>query len=282
MTTTYRFFPAFLVGGMLLASWRTASGQEQPQGGLEAPVETPAAEAAPEEKPGERSRPGILGRGIRSVLGAFSGGRAEREGPEAGGAEPGEKSSSDETQKKVNELTRVAHMNIDKGRIPEAIKNVNDLISLKPYEADFHLALGLCLRKEGKYGDALKKYQDVLDLGGPRALIALLKAEAYGAENKPDKVFEHLKEAAIGGRNIINDVRMLPLLSSYQQDTEFIKLALQLEKVAVSVARHHDPFTNPFPTADPQKAGGEAAEAPNTLTPEEQEKLLQEARKTYE
>ncbi|MBI4605420.1 MAG: hypothetical protein HY721_25935, partial [Planctomycetes bacterium] len=36
------------------------------------------------------------------------------------------------------------------------------------------------------------------------------------------------------------------------------------------------------PTADPQKAGGEAAEAPNTLSPEEQETLLQEARKTYE
>ena len=195
-----------------------------------------------------------------------------------------EAGANEEAQKKVNEHLRLAHQNIDKARTAEAMKHVNELIALKPYESEYHLALGLCYRREGKYAEAQKKYQDVLDLGGPKALVALLKAEAAAAEGKADKVFELLKESAVGGRNIINDVRLLPLLSGFQNDSEFVKLALQLEHVTVTSTRTLDPFTNPFPRNDPKgaKSGAEVAETPTALTPEEQEKLLQEARKTLE
>jgi tetratricopeptide (TPR) repeat protein len=249
------------------------------------PPKSLEADTAEQPAPGDKTPPkkvGIFGQGFKNVLNNIAGG-APNAAAQGAPVDPLEKGSSEETQKKVNELVRTAQMNMEKGRVTEAEKNVNDLITLKPYDAEYHLALGLCFRKEGKYTEALKKYQDVLDLGGPKALIALLKAEAFAAENKPEKVFEFLKEAALGGRNIINDVRTLPLLSSYQSDTEFIKLALQLEKVTISAARTHDPFTNPFPKLSEVKQGAQdLAEGPVVLTPEDQEKLLQEAKKTYE
>ena len=234
---------------------------------------------APAQNEGGAARgPGLIGNGLKNVLNLFS--SNQQPSP----SEALEKGSNEETQKRVNELVRSATINIEKGRTPEAIKNINDLISLKPYEPDYHFALGLSYRKEGKYKEALKKYQDVLDLGGPRSLVALFRAEASAADGKVDKVFEFLKEAAIGGRNIINDVGTLPLLSNYQHDTEFIKLALHLENFAVSSAKSHDPFTNPFPRVIEGRGGKQAEESPNeiSLSPEDQEKLLQEAKKTME
>jgi tetratricopeptide (TPR) repeat protein len=196
--------------------------------------------------------------------------------------DPLDKGSSDESQRKVNELIRLANTSIEKSRVTEANRYVNELIGLKPYDADFHFALGLCHRAEGKYKEALRKYQDVLDLGGPKALVALLKAEAYAAEKNREKVYDLLKEAAVGGRNIINDVKNLPLLVEYQNDTEFIKLALQLEKFEVSASKRRDPFTNPFPKPETQPGATDEEAQVVTLTPEEQEKVLHDAKKTYE
>jgi tetratricopeptide (TPR) repeat protein len=220
--------------------------------------------------------PALLGGGLKNVLNLISGNQPSP-------SEALEKGSNEEAQRRVNELVRSATINIEKGRTPEAVKNINDLITLKPYEADFHFALGLSYRREGKYKEAMKKYQDVLDLGGPRSLVALFKAEASASEGKTDKVFEFLKEAAIGGRNIINDVGTLPLLSNYQHDTEFIKLALHLENFPVSNAKNHDPFTNPFPRLE-NRSTNKTEESPNeiSLSPEDQEKLLQDAKKTME
>lgn len=241
------------------------------------------------------SKPGSAGglfNALKGVLGADTllGKPSDSEEPLPGVEGAGDQlvvDASEEVQKKINELMGGARRNIEKGRVDEARKNVNELIALKPYEPDFHFALGLCYRKEGKYSEALKKYQDVLDLGGPRAMIALFKAEANAGEGNTAKVFEHLKEAAVGGRNIINDVRIFTLLSGYQNDTEFIKLALQLESVSVSVGRSHDPFTNPFPKAVSEvfsKAGlkGDGRGVGEVLTPEDQERLLQDAKKTFE
>ncbi len=274
---------AIAVGVALGACGQFLAAQEPPPKSIEAESLEPAP-PGDTASPGEKAAPhksGLFSQGLKNMLSTLSGGSGSP--PAQGAMDTLEKSSSEETQKKVNELVRIAHMNAEKGRVAEAIKNVNDLITLKPYDPEYHLALGLCYRKEGKYAEALKKYQDVLDLGGPKALIALLKAEAHAAENKPEKVFEFMKEAAVGGRNIINDVRTLPLLSSYQSDTEFIKLALQLEKVQISPVRTHDPFTNPFPkTAELKPGVQEVSDGPATLSPEEQEKLLQEAKKTYE
>ena len=246
---------------------------------VEIPVPAPAGEEKPAEETESAAEPrkGAVGSGIKSVWNILAG-----DNPEAA-VDPLEKGTNDETLKKVNELIRLANTSIEKGRVAEAIRNVNELITLKPYDADFHLALGLCYRSEKKYKDALKKYQDVLDLGGPKALVAVLKAESYAAEGNKEKAFEFLKEAAVGGRNIVNDVSNLPLLVPYQGDTEFIKLALALEKFEVAAGRTHDPFTNPFPRPDAAEPG-EGQEAPGvvTLTPEEQEKLLHDAKKTYE
>jgi tetratricopeptide (TPR) repeat protein len=248
-----------------------AGSAEDDAAGADAPAGAPGdAEGA-----GEDGQGGISS-GLRKVWNVISG---------EGGAQedPLQKGSNEEDQRKVNELIRLANTGIEKGRVGEASRYVNELIGLKPYDADFHFALGLCYRAEGKYKEALKKYQDVLDLGGPKALVALLKAEAFAAERNKDKVFELLREAAVGGRNIINDVKNLPLLVEYQNDTEFIKLALQLEKFEVMSARTRDPFTNPFPKPESQPGAQEdEGQAVVTLTPEEQEKVLHDAKKLYE
>jgi tetratricopeptide (TPR) repeat protein len=264
----------------------TAQVRPADPSGTEAPASTPGV-SAPEKSPAPSGAP-IIG-GLKKVLNML-GGDAQLQPVEAGektatGQQPEatDKAATDENQRKINELVRLANSNIEKGRVAEAMRNVNDLITLKPYEASYHFALGLCYRSEGKHKDALKKYQDVLDLGGPKSLVALLKAEAHAADGKQDKVFECLKEAAIGGRNIINDVVTLPLLRNYQQDTEFIKLALHLEKFGVSAARTHDPFSNRFPGPDMRDQNRpDDGSSMIALTPEDQEKLLQEAKKAYE
>jgi len=189
---------------------------------------------------------------------------------------------SQETNRKAKELVRLAVQNIEKKRVSEAKKNLNDLITLKPYEADYHLALGLCFRKEDRHREALKKYQDVLDLGGPKALVNLLRAEVAAKQGDKDKAFEYMKEAAVGGRNIIHDVQNLRLLEKYKNDTEFIKLALYLEKFEVISKKNQDPFTNPFPASQPSGIPRETLPGPVTLSPKDQQNLLNEARRTYD
>jgi tetratricopeptide (TPR) repeat protein len=271
-----------IIVGLGVASHTLLCGQsplETPDSGGPAPAEI--LEVGSEEGDAAAAK-AELPQGLKSVWDVFLGGDSAEEAPVAVPVDSMADGTTQEVQKKINELSRVAHMNIGKGRVAEAIKNVSDLITLKPYEAEYHFALGLCYRRDGKYAAALKKYQDVLDLGGPRPFIALLRAEAYAAENEPEEAFKHLKEAAIGGRNIITDVQALPLLMRYQEDTDFVKLALQLEKVTVSAARSHDPFTNPFPRQSEHPGDGDVAVGPKTLTPEEQEKLLHDAKRTYE
>ncbi len=230
--------------------------------------------------PGGEGGGGLIQRMARNLFGAKEGdAAASKEEEDALGPE------SREGQRRTKELVNLALRNIERARISEAKKNLNDLITLKPYDADYHLALGLCFRKEKRYKDALKKYQDVLDLGGPRSLVTLLMAEVAAESGEKDKVFELLKEAAVSGRNIVNDVQTLPLLEKYKGDTEFIKLALHLEKFEVKAKRGQDPFTNPFPSAVTGKIS--VGPVPTThistqLSPEEQQKLLNESRRLYE
>ena len=244
------------------------------------PAPSPDAGPSPAPRPAGQGN-GLLQRVARSLLG----GTKE---PEAAAVQSGEESEGNaetrENTRKAKELMRLAIQNIEKKRISEAKKNLNDLITLKPYEADYHLALGLCFRQEKRYKDAAKKYQDVLDLGGPRSLVNLLLAEVSAEAGEKEKVFEYLKEAAVGGRNIVHDVQNLPLLDKYKGDTEFIKLALYLEKFEVVSKRTQDPFTNPFPASQPTAPpkGPAAPTGPQTLTPAEQTNMLNEARRLYE
>ncbi len=248
----------------------------------------PAADGLPAATaPARPAQGGLFSRMARSLFGKKAEDPNQAGG--AGGPSSAEEDSTEpenqENQRKAKELVRLALQNIEKKRISEAKKNINDLITLKPYEADYHLALGLCFRQEKRYRDALKKYQDVLDLGGPKALVNLLRAEVAAAEGEKLKVYEYLKEAAMGGRNIVHDVQNLPLLEKYKSDTEFIKLALYLEKFEVSSKRNQDPFTNPFPASAAPGAPKGPQAAPNgpvTLPPQDQQNLLNEARRLYE
>lgn len=212
---------------------------------------------------------------------------------------------SEEERQRIEDLERVTVDAFSKSRMQEAVRHLNDLITMRPYEADYHFALGLCYRKGipptgPKWREALKKYQDVLDLGGPKALIALLTAEVYAAQdpsvNKPTpdldlvpeetkrKIYDALKEAAIGGRNIFADVKNMPLLRPFERDTDFIKLALQLERFEVTRRGAMDPFTNVFRrgVTGPGNVASGAQKGDGLLSVAEQGKLLREAKQLFE
>ena len=196
-----------------------------------------------------------------------------------------EEGVDDENDHKVTSLRRDAITNYEKGRYHESIRYLNDLISLRPYDPDYHFAQALCYRKLAQYSEALKKYQDTLDLGGARALISLLKAEVAAAEGKRDSAIDNLREAAVGGRNIIQDVQSIDVLTSFQIDTDFIQLALQLERIEIQ-PNHHDPFTNPFPRVEDEFGEGEGSQASNEdigpAAPAEQAEIVQSARQIFE
>lgn len=214
-------------------------------------------------------------RGLMEIL------SSSEEGGEEGDANPAEK-IREEQERQINELRREARSNIEKGRVDAAIVTLNELISIKPYDPDYHWAISFCYRNKSLFDKALKKYSDVLDLGGDKALAALMKAEALIHQGERELCFESLREAALLGRNIINDMRTLKPLNQFENDTEFIKLALSLEQVQVDIKRIKDPFTNPFPFREGEGEEGEGVAEIRLSTPEEQELLLKEASKTLD
>ena len=159
-------------------------------------------------------------------------------------------------------LRSEAIRNWKKGRISDAYKKLGVMAAEQPYEAQHRLALGLCLRRQKLYAEAMESYREAKDLGGPKGLIALLEAEIHAVSNERDQVFSCLRRAARGGRNIIKDVQELPALSPYGTDTGFVQLALQLESFELPGTRGHDPFSDPFPLLSPATAaaGKEAPE----------------------
>ena len=235
-----------------------------------------SAQEATDQASGEGDK-GLLG-GIQGIVDMLAVGGRKGAGDPMVSASDAKK----EQMRKVNELRRYASNSIVRNRVEATINHLNELISVKPYDPDYHLALGLTYRRKGNVTEALRKYSDVLDLGGDKALVALLRAEAYSIQGKRAEVFENLKESAIAGRNIFTDVRTLKPLAGYQDDTEFIKLALSLEKVVVDVTRLKDPFTNPFPRQNIAENDDYEDDEDTVLEPEEQEDLLEEAKRTLE
>jgi len=82
-------------------------------------------------------------------------------------------------------------------------------------------------------------------------------------------------------------VQTLTVLEQYASNTDFIKLALSLEKYEIRSKQNRDPMTNPFPMRNPIKTvdlfkPGTSGEPRTHLEPEEQEKLLINARKAYD
>ena len=158
-------------------------------------------------------------------------------------------------------LRAEAIRNWEKGRIADAYKKLGVMAAEQPYEAQHRLALGLCLRRQKRYAEALESYREAKELGGPRGLIALLEAEIHAVSNQRGQVFSSLRRAAREGRNIIKDVQELPALSPYGSDTGFVQLALQLESFELPGSDGRDPFSDPFPLLSPANAGAEE-EAP--------------------
>ena len=180
------------------------------------------------------------------------------------GLRAGEESSLDLLgESGMTALRSEAIRNWKKGRISEAYKKLEVLAAEQPYEAQHRLALGLCLRRQKRYAEAMESYREAKDLGGPKGLIALLEAEIHAVSNEREQVFSCLRRAARGGRNIIKDVQELPALLPYGSDTGFVQLALQLESFELPGAQGRDPFSDPFPLLSPAnpESDSEAPEA---------------------
>ena len=275
MTVHRNLLSVLVVGSGVFVMAAVLPAQEGGAPSLDLDLSQESPKAA--EGGGEESGEGGALRGIFNFI-ADKSSKALRFDEESEDEQP-----EDETERKVNELMQQATLSIGKGRLTEAMRHVNELIAIKPYDPDVHLALGLSFRQLQKFDEALKKYQDVLDLGGPKSLISLLTAEAYAVADDKENALKQLKDAAIGGRNIINDVGLLPNLKKYRDDTEFIKLALQLEKFELTGARTNDPFTNPFPQSslDSSTTGERQVVVKVSYDPDEQEQLLKEAKKAY-
>ena len=143
--------------------------------------------------------------------------------------------------------------NWKKGRAADALGKLEVMAEEQPEEAQHRLAIGLCLRQQKRYNEALESYQDAKILGGPAGLIALLEAEVHGLRNEREQVFACLRRAAQGGRNIIKDVQELPALAPYGSDTGFVQLALELESFELPRLSGRDPFSEPFPLSTPEE-----------------------------
>ncbi len=284
---------AFAVSALALicvfATPGIALAQVNPQKSAEILSDLPGGEKAPatpssgagrapvlptdSEAPGDR---GLVTRFIKFIRGS------------SGDEESDDDANAADIQRRINQLAQIAIRNYARGRLSEAKKNLNDLITLRPYESSYHFALALCFRKEGRFADSSKKYKDVSDLGGPKPLVAILMAESVSMTGNKERTFEELKAAAVGGRNIIHDVQVLTQLEKFKTDTEFIKLALALEQYTLMST--NDPMTNPFPTRGifgergPEIGIGvpEADGPGGPLTPDQQKELYLDARKAYD
>jgi Flp pilus assembly protein TadD len=61
--------------------------------------------------------------------------------------------------------------------VDAAVEALEKLIELNPCEPEHYLALGVCLRRAGRFEDALRRFQHGLDAGGDEALVASLRRE---------------------------------------------------------------------------------------------------------
>jgi tetratricopeptide (TPR) repeat protein len=171
-------------------------------------------------------------------------------------------------------------------RLAEARRTLLDLISFRPYVPDYHLALALVLRKEGRRDEFYRKLNDVLDLNGPKQIVYLLMAEYHMQNGEKEKALTALGRAAEDGMKIMEAVAHVPDLTSLRTDTEFVKLALGLERFSLRSLEFPQNFRDPFrpstiwskvtsndaSVTDSRRPGGSAPQK------EEQAKLLVRAK----
>ncbi|MEE8141541.1 MAG: hypothetical protein V3T77_00430, partial [Planctomycetota bacterium] len=147
---------------------------------------------------------------------------------------------------RVKELRRRMQRNIGLKRWSVAIDEMKELVVLDPYNPEYQLTLGLLFRKVKNLEEARRKYQDFQDLGGHPAIGHLHSAEAWATSGNKQKAFDHLRRAAEHGMNIMKAVLQFESMTAFRSDTEFIKLALKLERYTLDIDGLSDPTTDRF------------------------------------
>ena len=146
--------------------------------------------------------------------------------------------------RRVQELRRHVKEDLARKNWDRARRNLSELVSLRKYDADFQVTLGLVYRQLGNLPEARRKYRDFDEANGNPALASLLLAESFAQEGQRDKAFEHLEKAAQEGMNVMRAASQFPALQPFTSDTQFIRLALRLEVYELENGKNaRDPFT---------------------------------------
>ncbi len=154
---------------------------------------------------------------------------------------------------RVADLRRFSTDDIRRSNWNRALDEIRELVTLRPYHADYHITLGLVHRNlEDQFQDgshlqeAIRKYEEYAEFGGEEAIASLLLAEAHAASGDRQTAFELLERAASHGMNIARAVQQFPVLEKYTRDTRFVRSSLRLERYALSSVMSRDPFTGPW------------------------------------
>ena len=154
---------------------------------------------------------------------------------------------------RVADLRRFSTDDIRRSNWNRALDEIRELVTLRPYHADYHITLGLVHRNlEDQFQDgshlqeAIRKYEEYAEFGGEEAIASLLLAEAHAASGDRQTAFEFLERAASHGMNIARAVQQFPVLEKYTRDTRFVRSSLRLERYALSSVMSRDPFTGPW------------------------------------
>jgi len=150
-----------------------------------------------------------------------------------------------DSDRRVQELRRYVKDDISRGNWARAQRNLGELVSLRKFDPEFQVTLGLVFRELGELSEARRKYRDYVEANGNQALASFLLAESYAQEKQREQALEHLEDAAQAGMNVMRAARRFPALLPYTQDTQFIRLSLRLENYELqkSGPGRTDPFT---------------------------------------
>lgn len=186
-----------------------------------------------------------------------------------------------EEDHRISELSKACEEHLRRGQWKRAFEGLSELVDLRPYNADYHLTLGLVHRRlhsteadRGHLEEASAKYQEYIDSGGQEAIAYLLLAETSAASGNEADVYHFLDEAASRGMNIARAVGQFPVLESFTSDTRFVRSALKLERYILNEGSYRDPFTAPWKGAVARDTDREFS----YFDIEEQRNLLNEAR----
>lgn len=180
-------------------------------------------------------------------------------------------------ERQIRDLRRRVNQHLVRQRWEDAVRDMKELVILDPYDAEYQLTLGLLYRKQSAHDQARRKYNDFLDLGGSAAVAHLMMAESFAAKGDKPRAFDHLRKAAENGLNVMRAIQRFESMRAYRSDTEFIKLALQLERYELDLRGFKDVFTGRF-----ARTGGNGGTGPrvNEVTDDwDRDKQEQELRR---